>query len=134
MKYNKKLPGYNLQEILVALAIIGIILLLAMPRLMPLINRVKSNEAQFQLKHVHTLQTMYMYMNSKYNIELKGIDFEAPKTVNENGTANYIYEIISATNNSFIARATAITDFDGDGNFSVWEIDESGIPKEIEKD
>ena len=62
------------------------------------------------------------------------IDFEAPKTVNENGKANYTYEILSADNNSFKARATAITDFDGDGVMNVWEIDENGAPKQIVKD
>ena len=58
------------------------------------------------------------------------VDFEAPKTVNDGGRANYIYEILSATNNSFKARAEAVTDFDGDGILNVWEIDENGA-KEI---
>lgn len=73
-------------------------------------------------------------MYSKYTLDLGEIDFEAPKTVKENGTSNYSYEILSATNNSFKARATAITDFDGDGIFNVWEIDESGTPKQTVKD
>ena len=33
MKINRKLPSFNLQEILVVLAIIGILLLLALPNL-----------------------------------------------------------------------------------------------------
>jgi len=129
-----KLPSFNLQEVLVVLVIIGILMLLALPNLMPLISKVKSTEAQIQLKHVYNSQTMYRYMHSKYNSELADIDFEAPKTVNENGTSNYHYEMLEATNNSFKARATAITDFDGDGVYNVWEIDELGQPKQLVKD
>lgn len=129
-----KVKAYNLQEILVVLVIIGILLLLALPNLMPLIGKAKSTEAQLQLSHIYNSQTTYRYMYSKYSPNLSEIDFEAPKTVNENGRANYQYEILAATNNSFKARATAITDFDGDGVFNVWEIDENGAPKQIVKD
>ena len=131
---KKKLNAYNLQEILVVLVIIGILLLLALPNLMPVISKAKATEAQLQLSHLYNSQVTYRYMYSKYSFDLGEIDFEAPKTVNENGRANYTYEVISADNNSFIARATAITDFDGDGIYNVWEIDENGAPKQIVKD
>jgi len=131
---SKKLPAYNLQEVLIVLVIIGILLLLALPNLMPLIAKTKSVEAQTQLKFIYNSQTTYRYMYSKYAFEFSEIDFEAPKTVNENGTSNYNYEILTANNNNFKVRATAITDFDGDGVFNVWEIDETGTPKQIVKD
>jgi len=134
MRLNKKINSFNLQEILVVLAIIGILLLLALPNLMPLIAKTKSLEAQLQLKQIHSSQTTHKYMHSKYSIDLIDIDFIAPKTVLENGTANYTYEIISSTNNSFKAQATAITDFNGNGVFNVWIIDESGKPKQTVKD
>ena len=131
---NKKLPAYNLQEILVVLVIIGILLLLALPNLMPLIAKAKSTEAQLQLKALYTAQTTHRYLYSKYTTDINEIDYEAPKTVKDNGQANYQYEILSATNATFKARATAITDFDGDGILNVWEIDESGVPKQTVKD
>jgi type IV pilus assembly protein PilE len=130
----KKVPAYNLQEVLVVLVIIGIFMLLALPNLMPLISKVKSTEAQVQLRHIYNSQVMYRYMYSKYSNELNDLDFEAPKTVKNDGTANYIYEILNAEGDNFKARATAITDFDGDGIFDVWEIDENGAPKQIVKD
>ncbi len=130
----KKVKSFNLQEMLIVLAIIGILLLLALPNLMPLITKAKSVEAQTQLKFIYNSQKQYHFMYSKYSNELKEIDFEAPKTVKENGTANYIFEIISATNANFKATATAITDFDNDGVFNVWEITETGVLKETIKD
>ena len=129
-----KLPAYNLQEVLIVLVIIGILLLLALPNLMPLISKTKSIEAQTQLKHIYNSQTMHRYMHSRYSPDLDEIEFEAPETVEQNGTANYVYVILSASNDSFKARATAITDFDGDGVYNVWEIDEKGNPKQTVKD
>ena len=129
-----KVPGYNLQEVLMVLVIIGILLLLALPNLMPLIAKTKSIEAQTQLKYIYNSQTTHKYMYSKYSHDLNEIDFEAPKTVKENGTSNYVYDIVASDNNSFNVRATAITDFDGDGIFNVWEINESGVPTQIVKD
>lgn len=130
----KKLPAYNLQEILIVLVIIGILLLLALPNLMPLISKAKSTEAQLQLSHVYNCQTTYRYMYSKYASSFSEIDFEAPKTIEENGRSNYSYELLDASTTSFKARATAVVDFDGDGILNVWEIDENGIPVQIVKD
>jgi len=130
----KKIPSVNLQETLIALAIVGIVLLLAMPNLMPLITKAKAVEAQTQLKAIYNAQTTHNYMYSKFSADFNELDFVAPKTVKENGTANYRYEIVSADNATFKARAEAITDFDGDGVLNVWEIDEQGNPKQIIKD
>lgn len=129
-----KVGGYNLQEILVVLLIIGILMLIALPNMMPYIAKTKSIEAQVQLKHIHNAQSMHRYMYSKYSADLSEIDYEAPRTVLEGGNAFYKYDIIESTNSSFKARAEAVEDFDGDGIFNVWEIDESGVPKQIVKD
>ena len=133
--YNfKKLPSFNLQEMLIVLAIIGILLLIALPNLMPLITKAKSVEAQTQLKAIYNAEKQYFFMYSKYSADFGELDFEAPKTVKDNGTANYVYEVIQTSNNEFKARATAITDFNGDGIFNVWEVDHNGNPKQITND
>ncbi|MGP1994273.1 hypothetical protein D9V96_020500 [Zobellia laminariae] len=131
---KKRIPAFNLQETLIVLAIIGILLLLALPNLMPLISKAKSIEAQTQLKALYNAQTTHRYMHSKFSGDLNELDFEPPKTVKENGTANYRYEILNANEATFKARAEAITDFDGDGIMNVWEIDEQGNPKQTIKD
>ena len=131
---KKKIPALNLQETLIVLAIIGILLLLALPNLMPLISKAKSIEAQTQLKALYNAETTYRYMYSRYSPDIEELDFVAPKTVKENGTANYRYEILNADDATFKARAEAVTDFDGDGILNVWEIDESGNPKQTIKD
>jgi len=130
----KKLPAFSLAELLVVLAIIGIMVALAIPIFTPLITKAKTTEAQIQLKHIYNMQTQHQYLKSSYSMEFKKIKFESPKTIKTGGTANYQYEIIEASTNSFKARAEAVVDFDGDGQFNVWEIDENGIPNEIIED
>ncbi len=130
----KKLPSFNLQETLIVLAIIGILLLIALPNLMPLITKAKAVEAQTQLKALYNSEKQYYFMYSKYSTDFGELDFEVPKTVKENGSSNYQYEVIQAGNAEFKARATAITDFNGDGVFNVWEIDQNGNPTQVTKD
>ncbi|MET1260641.1 hypothetical protein ABV409_14940 [Flagellimonas sp. DF-77] len=131
---KRRISALNLQETLIVLAIIGILLLLALPNLMPLISKAKSIEAQTQLKALYNAQTTYRYMYSKYSDDIDALDFIPPKTVIEDGTANYRYEILEASNSAFKARAEAVTDFDGDGVMNVWEIDENGNPTQTVKD
>lgn len=130
----REIPAFNLVELLVVLAIIGILVLLALPNLMPLITKAKSTEAQLQLGHLHMLEKTYFYEHSKYADDLAELGFEQEKTVKENGKANYIIEIIEADEKSFTARATAVVDFDNDGNFNTWEINQDKDLKEITKD
>ena len=130
----KKIPAFNLQELLTVLVIIGILILIALPNLMPMISKAKSIEAQTQLTFLHGQQRNYFYMHSKYTNDLNAIDFIAPKTVKEGGRANYTYEIAEVTNSTFKVKAIAITDFNGDGKFNIWEIDQDQNLKEVVKD
>ncbi len=130
----KKLQGYTLNELLVVLIIIGILILLALPVLMPLIAKAKSTEAKLQLSHVHTLEKSHFYMYSRYSQDLEEIGFEHERLTTDGGSANYQIEIVQADVNGFLARATAIVDFDGDGNYNVWEIDQDKKLKEVVKD
>lgn len=131
---RKKLQALTLIELLVVLAIIGILVLMALPNLMPMITKAKSAEAQSNLGHIYTLQQSHRYLHSKYNSNLTEIGYENNKLSTEGGNANYRYEIVEASNGIFKARATAIVDFDGDGTMNVWEIDQEKNLKEVTPD
>lgn len=133
-KYKKRLKAYSLSEILVVLAIIGIIILLVMPNQTSVISQAKSLEAQNMLTHLHGLQKNYFYRYSKYSSNLEDVGFVQEKTVEENGQAVYLITIVEATNNTFTAKARALADFDGDGTFNEWQIDEGRNLKEMVKD
>jgi type IV pilus assembly protein PilE len=122
---HHKLQAFTLTEMLVVLIIIGILILLALPNLMPLITKAKATEAKIQLQHVYTLEKNYYYEKSKYSKDLTELSFEQQKLTTDGGQANYRIEIIDASNAGFKARATSVVDFDGDGIFNVWEIDQN---------
>ncbi len=132
--YHLTLRAFSLPELLVVLVIIGILVLVALPNLMPLISRAKTIEAQQQLAYLHSLEKSYFYTYSRYSSSLDEIGFEQSVLVNDGGQANYIIEIVEATAQSFRAIATSITDFDGDGIFNVWEINERKELRETVKD
>jgi type IV pilus assembly protein PilE len=133
---QKRLKAYTLTEILVVLVIIGILVLLALPNLLPLITKAKSLEAKTQLAHVQSLEQGYFFEHSKYSKDLTEIGFIQDKltTESKDGRANYRIEITSATNTTFTAKATAVVDFNGNGIFNVWEIDQDKTLKEITAD
>ena len=133
---RKKISAYTLTEILVVLVIIGILILLALPNLMPLITKAKSTEAKIQLEHLCTLEKNFFYEKSKYSNDLNEVGFVQEKLTSDgkDGKANYKVSIVSATNTGFVGRATAVADFDGDGVFNVWEIDQEKNLKEVTPD
>ena len=131
---NKKVAAFNLQELLVVMVIIGILVLIAMPKLLGQVNRARTMEAKLQLGHLHSLQRDYFYVNLKYSNNFDDIDYIPPSNDASGNNVYYSYEIVEASKNSFKARATAIEDFDGDGVKNVWEIDENRNLKEVVKD
>lgn len=133
---KRKLKAYTLTEILVVLVIIGILVLLALPNLMPLITKAKTTEAKLQLEHLAKLEQSYFYEHSKYTTDMNELGFIQEKLSSDgkDGKANYKVEVIAATNNTFTAKATAVSDFNGNGVFNVWQIDQDKNLKEITPD
>lgn len=132
MKLRKE--AFSLPELLVVLVIIGILVLVALPNLMPLISRAKATEAQQQLTFLHSLEQSYFYTYSRYSDDLMELGFEQAQLVIEGGNANYRIEVISADEKGFQAQAVSVVDFDKDGIFNVWEIDQDKKLRESVKD
>ncbi|MBN1111695.1 MAG: type II secretion system protein [Bacteroidales bacterium] len=131
---TKRVKAFTLSELLIVLVIVGILVLLALPRLMPLISRAKASEAQVQLGHIQMLENNYFFTYSRFSDNLDEIGFEQEKLVTDGGSANYRIEIVEAGLDKFLARATAVVDFDRDGNYNVWEIDQDKRLIEVTKD
>ena len=136
MKLNrhKKLKAFSLAEILIVLAIMGILLMLVIPNQSGIATRTKSMEAQQELRMIHNLQYAYFLQYSKYSMDTKEINYIPHKLITENGTALYRVSIIEASPSGFKAKAEAVQDFNGDGKYNIWQIDQEGQPKETQVD
>jgi len=122
--------GFSLTELMVVLVIIGVLVLLALPKLLPLVTKAKTTEAKLMLKQVITLEQSYKFENDRYSASLTDIGFEQTKLISEGGQARYKIEVVSADEKSFIAIATSTVDFNNNGVFNVWEADQTGVIKE----
>jgi type IV pilus assembly protein PilE len=133
-RINLKLKAYSMSEILVVLCIIGILIYLVLPSQAPIVSKAKAIEAQSMLNALYSLEKNYFYTKSKYSSDLNEIGFEQVLTIDKGGQAVYKVEILEASINSFKATATALQDFDGDGVFNVWQIDNERRLTETVKD
>jgi type IV pilus assembly protein PilE len=131
---SKRLAAFTLTELLVVLVIIGILMLIALPNLMPLISKTHSIEAQQALTTVQKLQKSYHQMHVKYTADLSELGFEQDKSVPDGGNAKYVVEVLDASPTNFTAKARAVVDFDQDGIFNEWEITQDGVLRELVKD
>ncbi len=129
-----RLDAFSLAEILIVLAIMGILIMLVVPNQAGVASRSKSLEAQQELKMVHNLQYAYFLQYSKYSMDLNQVNYVPHKLVTAGGTANYQVTIIEASTTGFKAKAEAVVDFNGDGKKNIWEIDQEGALHEIQPD
>jgi type IV pilus assembly protein PilE len=131
---NLRLKAYTLFEILIVLTIIGILVMLAVPNQASAVAAAKAIEAKSMLNQVHALEKNYFYMYSKHSMSLDDIGFEQERLATEGGNANYRITITEASATSFVAQAEAVLDFDADGAYNVWSIDQDKQLIEVVKD
>jgi type IV pilus assembly protein PilE len=131
---SPSLPAWTLTEILIVLAIIGILVLLVLPNQTAVISKAKAKEAQLQLNALYNMELSYFYERSKYSNDFNEIGFIQEKLTTDGGNANYRIEFSEFSPSGFKAIATAVVDFDNDGVFNIWQIDHERNMQEIVKD
>ena len=125
-EFKKEEDGFSLTELLIVLAIIGILVMIAVPLYQNVTTRAKTTEAKTQLNFLHTLQRTYRLENDTYATDFASLGFEQESLITEGGRARYEIEITEAGPNSYIATATSIIDFDNDGQLNQWQVTEDG--------
>ena len=86
------------------------------------------------LNKVYELEMAYKEMFGHYTDNLYALVFIQDTLVTEGGEANYLISSLSVTDSTFTATAVSVVDFDRDGQFNTWAVNEMGIITEIVED
>ena len=97
-------------------------------------KEILKEEAIKSLSKVYELETAYRAMFGHYTDNMYAIVYIQDTLVTEGGRANYLVSLLEVTDSTFTAAAVSVVDFDGDGQFSQWTVDETGTIKEIVED
>lgn len=97
-------------------------------------KEILKEEATKSLSKVYELEMAYKEMFGHYTDNLYTLVFIQDTLVTEGGEANYLISLLEATDSTFVATAVSVVDFDRDGQFNTWTVNEMGIITEIVKD
>ena len=119
--------GFTLIELMIVVAIIGILAAIAIPKLYEVQAKAKQSEAKANLGAIYTSQVTYQAENDAFSAALTNLDWAAA------GTTRYTYTLVAATpETAFTANATA--DLDSDATVDNWYIDQAKVLSNMTND
>ena len=95
--------GFSLVELMIVVAIIGVLSALAVPKFQSFQAKAKQSEAKSNLSHIYTLEQAYFGERDLYSTALADIGFTLQ------GRPRYNYTIGTSSTSTFLATATAST-------------------------
>ncbi len=115
---KKKDKGFTLIELMIVVAIIGILAAIAIPNFMRYQAKSKQSEAKGNLGSIYTSEITYNAENDAYTGTITALDWTSA------GTTRYTYSLLATTpTTGFTATATA--DLDADATIDTWTIDQA---------
>jgi type IV pilus assembly protein PilA len=116
MKLRKKDKGFTLIELMIVVAIIGILAAIAIPNFLRYQAKTKQSEAKTNLGAIFTSQVTYFGEEDTY-ANISNIGW-APE-----GTTRYAYTMTTADADSFTAEAEG--NIDADSATDIWQMDDT---------
>lgn len=136
--------GFSLTELMIVVAIIGILATIAIPNFLRYQARAKQTEAKSNLVAIHTGEIAYFAENNGYLDDFNAIGFAV-----SGASQRYYYELGNANSGTLPAGCTASTldtvsatgfvavaigNIDGDATCDVWTINEQKVLTNVVND
>ena len=119
LKLRKQHKGFTLIELMIVVAIIGILAAIAIPNFLRYQAKTKQSEAKSNLGSIFTTMVTYFGEEDTYASSIANLGW-APE-----GTTRYAYSVSAGTVTQFSSRATG--QIDTDTVIDVWVIDDDRI-------
>ena len=144
MRRLNRQAGFSLTELMIVVAIIGILATIAIPSFMSYQAKTKQVEAKNSLVAIHTGEVAYFAENNGYVDDFNAIGFGLTGS-----TQRYYYELGKASIGTLPPGCTAsaldkvspstfvavaIGNIDGDSTCDVWTIDQDKVLKNVTND
>jgi len=114
--YKTQIGGFTLIELMIVVAIIGLLAAIAIPNYQNYQCKSKQSEAKYSLGIIRTSQESYLAEYDTYASSLGSISFSTK------ANARYSYSILSASQDNFEAQAEALLN----GQWDVWLLNGTG--------
>lgn len=114
--YKSQVGGFTLIELMIVVAIIGLLAAIAFPNFLNYQCKARQSEAKYSLGIILTSQESYLAEYDMYASTLGSISFS------QKPAAKYSYSILNATSSVFTAQALATIN----SKIDAWEIDQDG--------
>jgi type IV pilus assembly protein PilA len=138
MRRTQKSKGFTLIELMIVVAIIGILAAIAIPNFIGMQKRAKTSEAKSSLGEVRTLEEAYRaevdaYIGVPPMAEIPvglhtdndaDADNMAEIGFHPKGVTRYAYTFTAADSSNFTAQASG--NIDADGGMDTWTMNEDG--------
>jgi prepilin-type N-terminal cleavage/methylation domain-containing protein len=118
--------GFTLVEVLVALAILGILAVIAAPSYMKYVARGRQADAKTQLTAIRQAQEIYKLQHGTYTTGTGALSGW------KSSQGRYTFSVTSATTTAFTAQASG--NIDGDATTDVWTMNQDGTLTNVTND